>query len=123
MTHVKTSPYYPQSNGKLERFNRTMKTECIRPLAPVSLEDALRLVAKFVKYYNTKRLHSAIGYVAPLDKLEGRAQEIFNARDRKLEAARAARKLQRERQNALTVEANNQLGNQVSGTSLNSISR
>lgn len=123
MTHVKTSPYYPQSNGKLERFNRTMKSECIRPLAPVSLEDALRLVAKFVEYYNTKRLHSAIGYVAPLDKLEGRAQEIFNARDRKLEAARAARKQQRERQIALAAEENNQLGNQVSGSTQTSISR
>jgi transposase InsO family protein len=95
MTHVRTSPYYPQSNGKLERFNRTMKHECIRPKTPVSLDDALRLVADFVAYYNNKRLHSAIGYVAPVDKLNGKAEEIFKARDQKLEAARAARKLQR----------------------------
>lgn len=96
MTHVRTSPYYPQSNGKLERFNRTIKHECIRPKTPVSLDDALRLVANFVTFYNNERLHSAIGYIAPVDKLNGKAEEIFNARDKKLEAARAERKLQRQ---------------------------
>lgn len=95
MTHVRTSPYYPQSNGKLERFNRTIKSECIRPQTPVSLDDAIRLVTQFIEYYNAKRLHSAIGYITPLDKLKGKAQEIFNARDRKLDAARAERKQQR----------------------------
>ena len=53
MTHVKTSPYYPQSNGKLERFNRTMKSECIRPKTPVALDDALKLVTDFIDYYNS----------------------------------------------------------------------
>ncbi len=95
MTHVKTSPYYPQSNGKLERFHRTIKHECIRPKTPVSLEDALRLVTEFVSYYNTKRLHSSIGYVAPVDKLLGKEKEIFKARDQKLHAARAERRRQR----------------------------
>jgi len=98
MTHVRTSPYYPQSNGKLERFHRTIKHECIRPKTPVSLDDALRLVTNFVEYYNNIRLHSAIGYIAPVDKLNRKADEIFNARDEKLEAARAARKLLREAQ-------------------------
>jgi putative transposase len=96
MTHARTSPYYPQSNGKIERWHRILKEECIRPGTPLTLEDARRIVGKFVEYYNTVRLHSAIGYITPKDKLEGREKEIFDARDRKLEAARERRKEKRQ---------------------------
>ena len=95
MTHVKTSPFYPQSNGKLERFHGTIKSECIRPGVPLSLDDARRMVEKYIVHYNNVRLHSAIGYVAPADKLGGRDLQIFKERDRKLEEARDLRKLKR----------------------------
>jgi putative transposase len=96
MTHVRTSPYYPQSNGKLERWHKTLKVECIRPGTPLSLEDARRLVAGYVEHYNTVRLHSAIGYVPPADKLAGREPAIFAERDRKLDQARQRRKIRRQ---------------------------
>ena len=96
MTHVRTSPFYPQSNGKLERFHKTIKGECIRPGVPLSLDDARRMVEKYIDHYNNVRLHSAIGYVAPADKLNGRDQEIFKERDRKLEEARELRKQKRQ---------------------------
>jgi len=95
MTHVRTSPYYPQSNGKLERYHKTIKGTCIRVRTPLSLEDARDIVADFVDHYNTRRLHSAIGYITPKDKLEGRAETILADRDAKLAAAREARKLKR----------------------------
>jgi putative transposase len=96
MTHVRTSPYYPQSNGKIERFHRTIKGDCIRTETPLTLEDAQRIVARYVAYYNEVRLHSAIGYIAPKDKLEGREKAIYAERDRKLAEARERRKAQRQ---------------------------
>ena len=95
ITHVRTSPYYPQSNGKLERWHGSLKRECVRPAAPDSLEDAQRRISAYVDHYNTTRLHSALGYVTPADKLAGLDEEIFAERDRKLEEARDRRAMAR----------------------------
>jgi len=96
MAHVRTSPYYPQSNGKIERWHGSLKAEAVRPKTPLSVEDARRVVGDFVEQYNTRRLHSAIGYVTPHDRLAGRHTQIWEERDRKLEAARARRAARRE---------------------------
>jgi putative transposase len=58
----------------------------------MSLEDARRLVAEFVTHYNTVRLHSAIAYITPADKLAGRAEAIWTARREKLAQADARRR-------------------------------
>ena len=96
MTHVRTSPYYPQSNGKIERWHQTVKGDCIRVKVPLSLDEARRQVGEFVIDYNTVRLHSAIGYITPQARLEGRHQEILAQRDRKLVLARERRQQQRQ---------------------------
>lgn len=88
MTHVRTSPFYPQSNGKIERWNGSLKRECIRPKTPTSLAEARQVVSQFVADYNHRRLHSAIGYIAPADKLHGRHIQIFHDRKCKLAQAR-----------------------------------
>jgi hypothetical protein len=67
-------------------------------LVPLSLDDARRLVDDFVDHYNGIRLHSAIGYVTPKDKLEGRAPRILEERDRKLAEARERRRQLRQTQ-------------------------
>jgi len=99
-SHVFTSPHYPQSNGKLERYHRTLKEQAIRPKTPLSLEDAKRIVGEFIEHYNQTRLHSAIGYIVPADRLRGAHTAIFAARDKKLENARAQRKIKRQQHHA-----------------------
>jgi len=111
MTHVRTSPFYPQSNGKQERWHATVKRYCIRPGAPLDVSDARRMVAGFKEIYNTQRLHSAIGYVTPLDKLEGRAEAILAERERKLQAAR-------ERRSALRKSAEKRLTSREMNTTI-----
>jgi putative transposase len=105
MTHVRTSPYYPQSNGKLERWHGTLKQDCLRPAVPLSIEEARVLVAQFVQHYNHTRLHSAIGYVTPADRLAGRQQTIFDARDQKLADARERRAARRREQTSCSKHA------------------
>ncbi len=67
MTYVRTSAYYPQSNGKIERWHKSLKSECIRPGTPLSLGDALRLVQGYVALQprtleQRHRLYHAAGY-------------------------------------------------------------
>jgi putative transposase len=95
MSHVKISPYYPQSNGKIERWHKTLKHDALRPAQPRTLEEARTVTAHFIEHYNHVRLHSAIGYIAPLDFMAGRAPHIWSERDRKLEAARERRRQRR----------------------------
>ena len=96
MTHVRTSPYYPPSNGKIERFHRTLKADAIRRFEPCDPDQARRVVGRFVEHYNHHRLHSALGYVTPADRMEGREEEIWKARDRKLDQAREKRRKMRQ---------------------------
>lgn len=96
MTHTTTSPYYPQSNGKLERCNKTIKA-FLRTMFIADFADGLRLVAQFIEYYNTVRLHSSVGYVAPIHRLCGDDKNILESREQKLAAARAHRKQLRTR--------------------------
>lgn len=102
LTHVRTSPHYPESNGKIERWHGTFKRDCLRPKTPLDLHQAKTIAAQFIEYYNTVRLHSAIGYVTPKDRLENKHEAIFKIRDQKLEAAREKRRMKRQQQMVLT---------------------
>jgi hypothetical protein len=93
MTHVKTSPYYPQSNGKKERFYGTLKQECIRPKTPLSLEEAKQYVQEFIDYYNTRRSCMRVSAILRhRTSSKGVKNRSMPPRDRKLARARASRK-------------------------------
>ena len=83
--------FHPQSNGKIARRHKSLKSECVRPTTPLSLQDVQRVAQRIVEVYNTERLHSAIGYMAPQDKPKGCEVIIFAERKRKGAEAREAR--------------------------------
>ena len=72
LTHVKTSPYYPQSNGKVERFHGTIKKVYIRKKALLDQDHAKIIIGSYITFYNNQRLHSANAYITPADQLAGK---------------------------------------------------
>ena len=86
-THTFTSANHPQSNGKLERFNRTLKSEHVRRSAYLNYKDACIRMAQWIAYYNSERLHSAIWYLTPNDVFNGRTAKRLAERKEKLHTA------------------------------------
>jgi transposase InsO family protein len=82
--HTFTRANHPQSNGKLERFHRTLKNEHTRRSAYVDDADARVRMALWLAYYNSERLHSAIGYLTPDDVFYGRKELRIAVRREKL---------------------------------------
>ena len=93
LTHIKTSVAYPKSNGKLERFHRSIGIECLSTNSFITLEDAREIIAKYIDHYNQVRLHSALCYLTPEDFLLGREKEKISSREEKLIRAAKLREL------------------------------
>lgn len=91
LSHIKTAIAYPQSNGKIERFHRTIKSEKIRVSSFVGIEDARSQIEGYINEYNEERLHSAIGYLTPNDVFNGLKYKRLAERKIKLDNARRVR--------------------------------
>lgn len=91
LQHVRTSIAYPPSNGKIERFYRTIGEECLTKRSFINLDDARKQISSYIEYYNTKRLHSSLFYLTPEDFMLGRIDEKLEARDKKLFEAKINR--------------------------------
>jgi transposase InsO family protein len=87
LQHVRTSPSYPQSNGKIERFHRSLEEECLRTTSMINIDDARDQVAKYIYHYNHERLHSALFYLRPIDFLQGDVEELLKSRQDKIDEA------------------------------------
>lgn len=90
--HIKTSPNYPQSNGKIERFHRSLNEECLEKRSFIDLGDAKEQIATYISKYNNIRLHSSLNYLRPVDYLNGNHKELLSERQKKLDEATLKRK-------------------------------
>jgi len=88
---TRITPYHPQSNGKIERFNGTAKQEKLRVMPMIDDDQVREDFGGWIDYYNQERLHSAIDYVAPFDVLYGRREKIIETREQKLIHAKISR--------------------------------
>ena len=85
--HIFTSPGHPQSNGKLERFHRTLKSEHVRTSSYFSYEDAKERMGRWIEYYNNERLHSVHYYLPPEVVFQGMKEIRIAERRKKLYTA------------------------------------
>ena len=77
--HILASPFHPQTNGKLERYHRTIKLDVNQ--TPYDVLGNLELaITEFVNYYNNRRYQKALGNVTPSDVLGGRREESLERR-------------------------------------------
>lgn len=91
--HVRGAPYHPQTQGKIERYHRSMKAvvKLENFYFPWELEQA---IASFVEYYNHRRYHESLGNITPADVYVGRAQEVHLRREQIKQQTLIARRQQ-----------------------------
>lgn len=92
LKHIKTSPSYPQANGKIERFHRSLEEECIRTTSMIDIDDAKEQIAQYVEHYNNHRLHSSLFFLRPIDFLQGNVDVLLKERQEKMNKATVNRK-------------------------------
>jgi len=80
MTHTRGRPYHPMTQGKIERWHRSMKNQVLLEhyYLPGDLE---RRISQFVDYYNHERYHESLDNLTPADVFYGRGQQILNKRE------------------------------------------
>ena len=80
MTHTRGKPYHPMTQGKIERYHRSLKNQILLEnyYLPGQLETRL---SEFVDYYNTRRYHESLNNLTPADVYFGRGQTILMRRD------------------------------------------
>jgi transposase InsO family protein len=89
--HNRIKPHCPEENGVVERSNRTLR-EALEGEELTDLLQARSVIARIIEWYNTERLHSALGYLRPMDYYRGDPAALHEARRRKMAEARHRRR-------------------------------
>lgn len=98
---VSTRRNHPETNGKAERWNGSVKSEAIRPNCPTSYQEAWEILNEYSYTYNYQRLHAGVHYLRPADMFFERGTKILKERTEKLKQARKQRiEINRERKTA-----------------------
>ena len=81
MGHTRGRPYHPMTQGKIERWHRSMKNQVLLENYYLPGELKARL-GEFINYYNTERYHESLKNLTPEDVYTGRGQTVLNRRQR-----------------------------------------
>ena len=91
LTHQRIKPHCPEENGLVERSNRTLR-EALEEAEFTDRQEAEKTLERIIRWYNDERLHSALGFLRPLDYYRGRPSDLHEARRKKLAEARHRRR-------------------------------
>jgi transposase InsO family protein len=116
--HNRIQPHCPEENGVVERSNRTLR-EALEGEELTDLLQARDVIARIIEWYNAERLHSALGYLRPMDYYRGDPAALHEARRRKMAEARHRRREKnlKLRQPTLPLESTESIANQSTGMS------
>jgi transposase InsO family protein len=80
MAHTRGAPYHPMTQGKIERYHRSLKNDVKlqQYYFPEALEEE---IGRFIEHYNNRRYHESLDNVTPADVYHGRHREIISGRE------------------------------------------